>query len=308
VTGSASEEHEKVMQLLGSMVKAIKTLNYQGTLVYMNNGDLETIKVYHAVKGQIEHERLIQLNGSSREILHYNETATCILPDTASVVVGKRHSGGYLSPLLRGDIQAFKDYYRFLVQGNERIAGKQTTIVAVEPKDIYRYGHRLWLDSSNGLLLKSTLVDENKKLIEQMMFTEINVVDSVSDELLSSSIDTRKFKWYRDGEAEQITVDDDKRWHIEKMPRGFHLIGYHKRQTSHGGNPADHILLTDGLASVSVFIERLEPKMQEREGLTRTGAMNAYATVREGYQIIVVGAVPQGTASMIAKSTRPPNE
>ena len=62
------------------------------------------------------------------------------------------------------------------------------------------------------------------------------------------------------------------------------------------------MLFSDGLASVSVYIEKLEPKAKKFEGLSSMGAVNVYGSVIGTYQITVIGEVPKDTVKMVADS------
>jgi sigma-E factor negative regulatory protein RseB len=62
---------------------------------------------------------------------------------------------------------------------------------------------------------------------------------------------------------------------------------------------------SDGLASVSVFIERSGDPVPVAAGYSSLGAINTYSTLRGGYQITVVGEVPASTVRQIAASVSP---
>ncbi|OGT20228.1 MAG: hypothetical protein A2V90_03630 [Gammaproteobacteria bacterium RBG_16_57_12] len=305
---AATENQNQAIQLLGSMAKAHRQLNYHGTFVYINGSQLDTMSVAHAADQRGERERLIHLNGSAREIIRHNDISTCILPEEASVIVEK-HSSRPSSPFFSGeDVAAFEGSYYITLAGQERIAGQKATLLSIQPRDQYRYGYQLWVDAANGMLLKSALLDEQGAVIEQFMFTDIKYVDTVPDSLLQSKIDAHKFKWYRQGEGEQQPVAGHQRWRVRKLPEGFQLASYERQQSRHLGDLVDHMLYTDGLASVSVFIEKLKPKMEQREGPTNMGVVNATAVVTEGHQVIVIGDVPVITTELMANSVSSPWE
>jgi sigma-E factor negative regulatory protein RseB len=63
-------------------------------------------------------------------------------------------------------------------------------------------------------------------------------------------------------------------------------------------------VLSDGLATVSVYIDETAEISQAFEGATRSGATHAVARPLAGHQVTVVGEVPQQTVQWIADSTR----
>ena len=67
--------------------------------------------------------------------------------------------------------------------------------------------------------------------------------------------------------------------------------------------PVVHILYSDGLANVSVFIEPAKEKKIARR--SRVGASNAFSIEVDGNQITAVGEVPAATVEQIATSMQP---
>jgi len=70
-----------------------------------------------------------------------------------------------------------------------------------------------------------------------------------------------------------------------------------------------HLVFTDGLASVSVFVESspisASPGTQGQvSGTTRVGSTSAFSTVVEGHRVTAVGEVPPSTVQFIAKAMK----
>jgi sigma-E factor negative regulatory protein RseB len=61
-----------------------------------------------------------------------------------------------------------------------------------------------------------------------------------------------------------------------------------------------HLVYSDGLASVSVFIEPRNPQTEAIRGLAKVGAAFAYSRDLEGHQVTAVGEVPAATVQAIA--------
>jgi sigma-E factor negative regulatory protein RseB len=64
--------------------------------------------------------------------------------------------------------------------------------------------------------------------------------------------------------------------------------------------PVQHLVYSDGLASVSVFIEPRSPQTQVMSGLAKVGAAFAYSRNLDGHQVTAVGEVPAATVEAIA--------
>jgi sigma-E factor negative regulatory protein RseB len=68
--------------------------------------------------------------------------------------------------------------------------------------------------------------------------------------------------------------------------------------------PATHLVFTDGIASVSVFVEPQRANSKGAEGPARVGSSSAFSTVVDGHQITAVGEVPPNTVQFIATQVK----
>ena len=185
----AVDSDPAALNLLKAMHSAGRQLNYQGTFVYVNNGKMESMRIYHRVDEKGDHDRMVHLNGSTREVIRDGDKVTCILSDKKSVHVSKLDNGAqHILSALPSNFSEFTQYYTFALAGQDRVAGRATKVVHVNPRDKFRYGYRFWLDAENGLLLKSQVLTVDGVPIEQLMFTSIEVVREIAPELLKSEL------------------------------------------------------------------------------------------------------------------------
>lgn len=278
---------------------AVRTTNYQGVLVYLRSGNIDTLRIVHRYRDEEERERLISLTGEPREVLRDGAMVTSILPERQVAIVAQHPRKGLLSNFGRYATERLDQHYHFRDLGNARLAGRPCRVVLLEPKDPYRYGYRLMIDRQTHLPLKLDLLSGDQ-VLEQLMFTSIEFPETIPDEALDSSYDTRKYRWIRHQpmEAGEPETGDDG-WHIEDMPVGFKLAEDGLRRMG-GGGVARQFLFTDGIATVSAFIA--PPGGGRRfTGGTTMGAVNAYGRQVDGYQITVVGEVPEITVRYIAE-------
>ncbi|MBT8132358.1 MAG: MucB/RseB C-terminal domain-containing protein, partial [Gammaproteobacteria bacterium] len=255
--------------------------------------------VHKVVEGRV-FERLISLDGSGREIIRKDDEVRCVLQQQKSVVVEKRESSPLLSSL--PDYQAaLDDYYHFKIVGRDRVASRDARIIEVRPRDEYRYGHRLWLDEETAMPLRSALISNSGAVIEQVLFTSIRLGESISDEALQPRLSAEGFKWIVEEQSEETSADESA-WQAETLPRGFKLTV----ARTHGmqEQKPDQYVYTDGLASVSVFVEPAPEGAKPINGLSTIGSANAYATTISGYQVTAVGEVPPSTVEMIGASLK----
>ena len=289
-------------QWLEKMYRASHLLNYVGKFVYQHDRQLGLMSIVHAVDESGERERLVSLDDTGREVIRHKDRVTCILPDSKSVMVEKGRPTMQFPPEFPVNIELLTGHYTFIVDKQEKVAGQRAQRIVIQPVDNFRYGHRLWVDVETGLLLKTQLLDENNKLLEQFMFTEIEFMDKVPEELLQPQATGPEYTWY-----ETETVDDEpnddspNNWEVKSLPSGF---GQDSARSHHKADkvPVEHLIFSDGLASVSVFIEAREDKSPAIMGLSRMGAINAYGRMLENYYVTAVGEVPGITVRMIGES------
>ena len=138
-----------------------------------------------------------------------------------------------------------------------------------------------------------------------MMFTSIKMLEHIPSERFDPTPRREGYTFHRaKGNIDTGGVKADPAWSIADAPPGFVLSSNVKRPIAASKKPVQYMILTDGLASVSVFIATPESEEDIYEGLTHTGALHAYARVTRGHQVTVVGEVPAATVRMIGESLR----
>ena len=292
----------QAQELINSMSRAVREQNYDGTFIYLRHRQMDTMRLIHRADNDGERERLVSLTGMPREVIRDNRSVRCIYPDDQSVVVEKSRPRKYVAQLPE-PIERIAPYYSFTFEGEDRVAGREAWIVNIQPRDGFRYGYRLWIDKDSALLLKSELRDRSGFPLEQIMFTELAVMESVPDELLNPAVSGQDYTWYHSASAKNR--DDgshESRWTVGWMPSGF-AMNEHERQTLvNNDRPVDHMVFSDGLASVSVFIEQRDGDDEMAAGLSRMGGVNTYAKHLGDFQVTAVGEVPPATVQRIANS------
>lgn len=304
VAAWAADAQLSAIDYVNKMGTALQTLNYHGTLVYINNGQVESLELIHKNDGKDEIERLVHLSGEPREVIRDNDVVTCYLPDSQSVVVGQRRFNNHLFAKLTTNLDQFAPNYSFLIAGSNRVAGRVSRIININPKDLYRYGYRLWIDENTYLLLRSELVDSQGSVLEQMMFTQINIVDQIPDAMLKPAITGESFTWHGANDKGATKISTNQTWRVGKMPNGFSVSARYKQTMPNSEHPAEHAIISDGLASISVYIEPFSSESKSFVGTSHMGAMNIFGLVQGDHRVTIVGEVPMTTIEMIAQSIR----
>lgn len=289
---------------LDRMDEAVQRLNYDGIFVYQHDDQLEAVRILHQSDPQGERERLISLNGAAREVIQKGGEMTCYMPDQKSVMVGRSHPRKPFSLDLPDDTSKLAKYYQIALGQSERMAGYDTRIITITPRDAYRYGYRLWLDSTNGMPLKSDLIDEQGVAVEQMMFTSIEFLPHIPEQLLQTSLNSTGFVWHRDADETGETPLEKTDWQVTHLPDGFMLTHHSRHPMPDSKGVAEHLVFGDTLASLSVFIEQAGDDKKMLNGVSHMGAANAYGARVDGYHVTVVGEVPAATVRMVGESIR----
>lgn len=303
LSGQAYASGQSVLDVLMRMQSALHDLNYYGTLIYLQDDTIQTMRVIHESSKNGEHEKLVNLNGAPREVIRDDDIVTCYMPDKKEVTVGKRyHDWNVLSRLVKNDFASMQKFYEFEIESDDRIAGHKSQRILIKPRDNLRYGYRLWIDSANSLLLKSDLLDVDGRAIEQAMFTDINVVDQIPEEMIKPSYNRGGFNRIEQRLTNDSRTDEGKSWRFDYLPDGFSISTHARKRLGEDSQSTDHWIATDGLATVSIYIEKLSGKDVTFEGPSQSGAMNIFGLLIDNYQVTVVGEVPENTAELIARS------
>ena len=313
LTAGASAAHAadgrgEIRDLLDRMVEASRTLDYIGTFVYRNGSTIQSMKVIHRADTEGSRERLVALSGAAREVIRDGQRVTCILPDDRTVVVSRRRPGG-VSPSTTFEPEIaigsnVAEFYTMAGDGTERVADREAFVIDLRPQDRFRYGFRLAVDRETGLLLKSELRDGDGVALEQIVYTRLELPDSIPDDDLEPQISHAGFARYDSvaaaaGDAPSAPTQD---WEIGWLPVGFRMIDESYDSIRTGRAPVDHRVYSDGLASLSIFIERGIDAGDRLEGHSSIGALNAFGRIVGEFQISVVGEVPGITVERVAAS------
>lgn len=286
--------------------RAARTLNYEGVFVYQHGTQLEAMRIIHKVENGTARERLVSLNGAPREIIRDAREVTCYWPDKNSVMVEYRKADSQTFPaILPERIQDLDEYYAMRMGNTERITGRLAQLVIVKPVDQYRYGYHLWADQETGLLLKADLLDTQGQILEQFMFTQISIGTKIPASALAPGMSGKNMVWHREDQGRE-EASTKPRWKAAQLPKGFRLSAHITRQAVMRKRPVEHLVYTDGLAAVSVFVEKHgEGDKPFMLGPSRMGAVNALGSRVDGYQVMTVGEVPAETIVMIGGSIIP---
>ena len=294
VDAYATEQTIPARDLLMRMTKAMSSLNYHGTIALFRNGKLETLKFSHSVNEGSEQERLVSLNSPLREIIRNSKQVKCIFLDSKQVVVDHRPSRRSFLMDLPENLKMAEKLYILKLEANETIAMQPTQVVSIKPLDKYRFARKIWVAEKSHLPLKFELTDDKGTILEQMVFTDIAVLESIPK--IDIQVDTTPNVRH----IHQMQTLDFKlsSFALNQVPPGFEKMFFTHQSISEKGQPVEHLLLSDGFSSISVYLEKTSQQLEV--GHQSAGAVNSYFRQLVGHQLTIMGEVPTRTLQFIA--------
>ncbi len=312
IFSGAAARADDAQDWLARMNEALTTRNYDGTFMHIREGRVESLRIIHRVENGEVRERLVSLDGSGREFVRNGAELTCYLPDQQTVLVERRPQDGPLLgnlPRFDASTAAFYD-----VRSGERLRlmGRDARLVSVTPRDEYRYGYRLWIDEKTAMPLKTQLCDGSGKVIEQIVFSSLALPSRIPDSAFQPQVAAEGFRWLRDeslGSSPTPVVGAGAvmSWTTLRLPPGFRMTSRGHQTLPGSGSPATHLVFSDGIASVSVFVEAQGATTAPLRGAANVGSSAAYSTQIDGHQVTAVGEVPARTVRFIASQVRTDN-
>ncbi len=292
---------------LARMHDASRMRTYIGTFVVSAGANMSSAKIWHVCIGDLQMERVESLSGQRRSTFRRNNEVITFLPSSRTAVAEKRESLGLFPELLRATDSSIGLYYSAYQHGVERVAGLDADVVELQPKDKLRFGYRIWSEKVSGLVIKLQTLDADGQVLEQAAFSELQMDAPVSVAKLTQMMENTD--GYRVDKPEMVkTSAATEGWALKNPVPGFQPMSCHKRPLlgvgSGRSDSAMQWVFSDGLASVSVFVEPLDRRRHMVEGAMALGATHTLtrrlADKNGEWWLTVIGEVPRSTLSAFA--------
>jgi len=301
---SAYAQSNDVLNRMGVIAKM---LNYDGVFSYQEGKNLQSVRIIHRSTGLGEVERLVSLTGVAREVIRTNDSVKCIYPEGESMQDNHQSLGRGFPTDFLSKLTAAAAYYNVVSGKQGRVAAHHTQELMVIPVDPYRYGYQLWVDKENKLLLESNLLEATGTILETFSFSSVKIGEPITDELLQATLKGNEMSWRLDDQTLRTTkklARKNSPWHVTWLPAGFKLVIHQNRFKARNGVSIEQQVYSDGLSSVSVFIEKMRAKHSHLHGSSHRGATYAFGTIMAGHFVTVVGKVPAKTVEKVGESIR----
>jgi sigma-E factor negative regulatory protein RseB len=294
---------ESGQEWLARMSAALNNSSYVGEFVSESAGRSERLAITHRVRDGVVSERLVSLSGAGRELIRENDEVVVYLPDQKLAIIERRAGRGDLLGALPQFEGRMASWYNVDYVGRETTSAfGPTAVVAIRPVDGYRFGYRLWIDVDSHMPVRSDLSDGSGRVIERMRFTRLAFDDNIPDSAFEPSVNRSSLRWVRQSPQ---ALDEPPAWRAAQVPPGFRLSVSGVQAVAGTNSPVGHLVYSDGLATVSVFIHAAAPGTSSTHASGRSGVASAYSTIVAGHQVTAVGEVPPRTLRFIATGLKP---
>lgn len=294
-----SGDRGDVARWLMRLQDSTRTRAYVGTFVVNAGDQMSTSRIWHVCDGTQQIERIDALTGTSRSTFRHNDAVVTFLPDSRTVIQETRESLGMFPHLLQRSDTAVARFYRLKALGHARVAGLQTDVVQLVPVDALRFGYRIWTDHATGLIVKVQTLDASNEVLEQAAFSELQFNAPLNfDKLKALMNDTRGYQVH--SPRMRMTSIDEEGWRLNPSPPGFVPVRcYARADASAMPDPQSlQCIFSDGLASVSLFIEPFDATRHRRIAAHESLSLGAtQLRVRQSgpWWLTAVGEVPAAT-------------
>jgi sigma-E factor negative regulatory protein RseB len=317
LVSAAAVAADEPREWLERMNEALTTRNYDGVFQHWQEGKVEQLRIIHRVKNGEVRERLVSLDGSGREFIRTGSELACYLPDKRTVIIEKRSDQ---NPML-GNLPKFDEastaFYDITEERRTRLNRRDTRVISVKPKDEYRYGYKLWIDEETAMPVRTQLCDQRGRVIEQLVLAaDLRVNTNIPDSAFNPEVSAEGFQVVGPRVVQQPPQPGNAAslWDAQGPP-GFRMMLRGAQVMPGSDDTVAHLVLSDGLTSVSVFVRSYTSAQPQDSTPAATGQMGSTSAfsrwIDKHTKATVVGEVPPQTVESIANSvksstTKPP--
>ncbi|MDD2775698.1 MAG: MucB/RseB C-terminal domain-containing protein [Gallionella sp.] len=287
---------------LKTMAFAKHQTDYSGVFVHEYDRHIEKIKISHLVTAEGEYEKLTLLDGTNREVIRHHGLSWWY-GNHQNQQENSAQKFGRFPVLLSAQVDSLNKNYLMEPAGSEKVAGFDTQVIVFKPKDNYRYMQKMWVHSDSGLLLKSVIVNDKNRIVEKYAFTELQIGGKIDRSWVAPPQQEKSFN-LTPAESAVPERPFKSGWVVDALPTGFNKIKEIQRPMTGKHAPVTQMVYSDGLSSISVFVEPCDQDDDDNENLTDRGALHLYHKVVKNHLFTVVGEVPVRTVIKVLDSIR----
>ena len=300
--GAHAGPQEEPLAWLQRAANASRTASYSGTFVHTNGERTSTVRIAHAIIDGVEQERVEPLEGQPHEIVRRGEDMVCYFPEQKTMRLDKRVSARFFPSIFRGPPEALVENYTLKLGNQERMLGMDCQWIRLDPKDGLRYAQRLCVEVTTGLLLRARTLNERKTVIEQFTFTDLKLGPQVARSDVKPTLQSKVKSWITDSQPRDEAKGADTGWEITNLPPGYRKVGELRRTMPGRTQPVSQIVFSDGVASISVFVEPAGMPSRPAEAASEEGTTSFFVRPAGDHVVTVLGEVPIAAAQQVGRS------
>lgn len=287
------------------MHEAARRRTYTGTFVVSAGNSISSARIWHVCDGDLQMERVEALTGPPRSTFRRNEQLLTLYPDSRLAVAERRESFGQFPNLLQPGGTTLGQLYGIRFAGSERVAGLEADVVQLRPNDALRFAYQIWTEKKTGMVLKLQTIDARGRVLEQAAFSELQLDAPVSmTKLAQMMANTEGYQVERTDLVKTSAADQG--WGMKSAVPGFQAVSCYLRPTAVpvDARPESTLqwIFSDGLATVSLFIEAFEPRRHGQPMAQALGATHTLTRRIGDWWLTAVGEVPPHTLAAFAQA------
>lgn len=282
--------------------QAAHSVSYSGTFVHSNGERTSTVRVTHVTVNGDEHERIEALDGPPYEIVRRNEEMFCYFPDARTVRLDRRVNARFFPALFRAGADAIAASYDVKLGNSEHVLGYDCRWIHLDPRDAARFPQRMCSENGTGLIVRAKTLNPQGQVIEQYTFTDLKVGPQVAKGDVKSIFEARVKQWITDSQPREEAKGVETGWTVTGLPAGFQKVTELRRNLPGRPHPVSQLIFSDGLASLSVFVEPNATPARTQEAWNEDGTTTFYVRPMGDQLVTVLGEVPLPTAQQVGRS------
>ena len=302
VVSNVAVAQEQLWQMVWSSHEQAKSMSYSGLLVTESGTFSQSSRLVHQSKPEGEFELLERLDGQPAKWIRHNDQIQCVIPDRKLILTERRHTAVSFPRVFadRDGSTTLEKFYSIAELPAQRVAGRTSHVLKLTPKDDLRYQYRLYLDRSTKLLLKSEVYAANGEVLENVGFKEINFDPAIKESL---SLLKPGPGWRTSKTEIRPLTEEEAVYDLPDIAFGFKKTDTVCR--TKGGNEQIHqTIYSDGLSTVSIFIQQQRPSQSMPQVPMSHGAVMSKSEAQGAHLVTVLGEVPEKTLDLFLKSVR----
>ena len=298
-------EDRRLGEWLQRLQLASRRRAYMGTFVVSVGSDMASARIWHVCDGEQQMERVETLTGAPRSTFRRNDHVLTFFPDSRVAVAERRESFGLFPNLLQSGDASIARFYSLRAAGHERVAGFEADLVQLRPRDKLRFAYKIWTEKKTGLVVKLQTLDVYGQVLEQAAFSELQLDAPVSMARLSQMMGNTEGYQVETPDLVKTTAAAEG-WALKAPVPGFQpMSGYRRSVASTAEGRHDSTLqwiFSDGLATVSLFLEDFDPRRHGQPGAQALGATHTLTRRIGDWWLTAVGEVPPQTLQVFAQA------